>query len=384
MFNRRPILIIGSLLAGFLIGTQWGFPGAWGEQGDSRRTQAFSQAVAGWHLLQTGDYRRAERAFTQAMTLVPDEPSFYVGLGVSQLRLAKEEQAALMFERAIQLDPHSTKAHELLGDLHARKDGWAAAVEHYGIAVRQDPNDVSIQERLLSAKRSYAAQADLDVLYTAHFAVKFQGTTDRQLARDVADHLERIFLGIGRELGYFPAKPIAVVLYPGQRFQEATLSPHWARGLFDGTLRLSVDGLRRNPVEVVTSLRHEYTHALVHELADGHAPAWLSEGLAQFFEGGQGAGQGQASIGSPDEVMPLHLLHGSFVGLPRRAAQQAYADSYSAVQALIARHGLSRIRDLLETLATQQDFARAFEGVLHERYRDFEVAWMGAQTGRRF
>ena len=55
MFNRRPILIIGSLLAGFLIGNQWGFPGAWGEQGDSRRTQAFSQAVAGWHLLQTGD-----------------------------------------------------------------------------------------------------------------------------------------------------------------------------------------------------------------------------------------------------------------------------------------------------------------------------------------
>ena len=203
MFHRRRILIIGSLLAGLLIGNPWGVPGAWGERGDSRRTQAFSQAVAGWHLLQTGDYRSAERAFTQAMTLVPDEPSFYVGLGVSQLRLAKEDQAALMFERAIQLDPHSTKAHELLGDLNARKDGWAAAIEHYGIAMQQDPNDVSIQERLLSAKRSYAAEADLDVLYTAHFVVKFQGTTDRQLARDVADHLERIFLGIGRELGEY-------------------------------------------------------------------------------------------------------------------------------------------------------------------------------------
>jgi len=384
VFHRKPIVILGSLLAGLLLGNQWGFPDAWGEQRPSRRDQAYSQAVAGWHLLQTGDYRRAEHAFTQAMASVPDEPSFYVGLGISQLRLAKEDQAAMMFERAIQIDPHSTKAHEFLGDLHARKDGWAAAIEHYGIALRQDPNDVSIQERLLSAKRSYAAEADLDVLYSAHFVVKFQGTTDRQLARDVADHLEQIFLGIGRELGHFPAKPIAVVLYPGRRFQEATLSPHWARGLFDGTLRLSVDGLRRKPVEVVTSLRHEYTHALVHELSDGRAPAWLSEGLAQFFEGGPGAGEGQASIGSPDEVMPLHLLHGSFVGLPRRAARQAYADSFAATQTLIARHGLSRIRDLLETLATQQDFARAFESVLHERYRDFEAAWMGAQTGRRF
>jgi len=73
-----------------------------------------------------------------------------------------------------------------------------------------------------------------------------------------------------------------------------------------------------------------------------------------------------------------------FVGLPRRAAQQAYAGSYTATLALIGRHGISRVRDLLEALTGHRDFARAFESVLHERYRDFEATRMGAQTGRRF
>src|SRR5574341_832290 len=176
VLHRRPLLIAGILVTSLLLGDQGTPPVAWAEQADTR-AQAFTQAVAGWHLLQTGDYRGAERAFSQAVAVVPEEPSFYVGLGVSRLRLSKEEQAALMLERAIRLDPQATMAHDLLGDVNARSGEWAAAIQHYGIAVRQDPNDVSLQERLLNAQRSHVAEVGFDSLHTAHFTVKFQGPT---------------------------------------------------------------------------------------------------------------------------------------------------------------------------------------------------------------
>lgn len=347
------------------------------------RDQARLRAVTGWRLFERGDYRGAERAFSQAVTLAPDEPTFYVGLGASEMRLSKEEQAALALERAIRLDPLSTMAHELLGDLYARRGAWAAAGEHYGIAVRLDPNDVALQARLRTSQRSHAAEAGFDSLHTAHFTVKFQGETDRGLAREVADRLEGIYGDLGLEWGYFPDGPIAVVLHPPGRLQAATLGPAWAAGLFDGTLRLSGETLRRGSVEAQASLRHEYTHALVHGLAGGRAPAWLSEGLAQHFEQRSGAGRAPVAAG-PDHDLPLYFLQDSFAGLPRRAARQAYAGSRAAVQTLIDRHGFPRVRELVRALAGRPDFARVFESVLHERFSDFETEWMSARSKERF
>jgi len=39
--------------------------------------------------------------------------------------------------------------------------------------------------------------------------------------------------------------------------------------------------------QVITDLRHEYTHGLLHA-AVGHVPLWLDEGLAEYFEIGSG------------------------------------------------------------------------------------------------
>jgi hypothetical protein len=229
-----------------------------------------------------------------------------------------------------------------------------------------------------------AAEAGFDSLHTAHFSIKFQGGTDRELALLVADRLEGIYGDIGVELGYFPAKLIAAVLYPPGRFRAAIPGAPWVAGFFDGTLRLSGDVLRRSRAEALTSLRHEYTHALVHELAGGHAPAWLSEGLAQYLEQRRVADRPPGAAVGPDRLLPLYFLQGGFAGLPRQAARNAYASSRTATLALIERHGIARVRDILEALAGQPDLARAFESVLHERYSEFEAGWMSPPSEGRF
>ena len=351
---------------------------------DDIRAQGYSEAAAGWRLLKTGDTSGAALAFSRALNLIPGEPSFYVGLGTAYVRLRKEEEAEPLFRRAIELDPNATKAHALLGDLSARKDEWQEAIEHYRIAVRLDPNDVSLESRFRTARQHHGAEAGFDRLYTAHFVVKFNARIDRAPAREAADRLELAYRDIGQRFGYFPAKSTVAVLYPNRRFQESAMGPEWAGGLFDGILRMPADNLRHGRAEAERSLRHEYTHALVHELAGGNAPAWLSEGLAQVFEGRTVPAANGFIAGDPDTLNRLQLLHGSFADLTRETAEQAYVDSQSATHALIVRHGMPGVRALLAALADQPDFDRTFERVLHERYRDFEAAWMDTHGERRF
>jgi tetratricopeptide (TPR) repeat protein len=353
-----------------------------GEQGGPA-AEAFAQAASGRRLVQREDYQRAEQAFAKAMALLPNEPTFPVERGLAFMRLSKEEQAVEMFERAIQLEPGSTGTHVLLADLRARRGDWSEAIRHYETAVRQDPSSVRLEEKLRSARVEYRAEHDLDHLYTTHVVVKFLGTTDGALAHEASEYLEDVVATIGQEFGYVPVHPVTVVLYPGRRFQEVTGNPSWAHALFDGTIRLSAEKLKGNMKTMRASLRHEYGHALVQDLSGGRAPSWLSEGLAQYWEGGPMIQQAASPARDPGATMPLHALHGSFTGFSLAVARQAYADSYAATTALIARYGLGRVRELLASLSADVEFARAFERVFHERYPDFEATWMRTPNGGR-
>jgi hypothetical protein len=80
------------------------------------------------------------------------------------------------------------------------------------------------------------------------------------------------------------------------------------------------------------------------------------------------------------ERPPLAALHRSFLELSPSDASLAYAESYAATRALVARHGLAPVRRLLVSLSVVPDFAEAFESTFHERYSDFDAAW--ATTAR--
>ncbi|MFQ5993137.1 MAG: tetratricopeptide repeat protein [Nitrospiraceae bacterium] len=347
------------------------------------RRAAFAQAENGWQLIQDGEYQEAEGAFTQATMVVADEASFFLGLGLSQHLLARNHLAANALERAVELDPSVREAHTLLGNVYEDRGELALAIRHYEHALKQDPNDVGLQARLQGAKRESRANAGYDRLFSAHFVVTFPGPAQRRAARRVADQLDLVYKEIGRRLEYFPDAAITVVLSHERQFREVTASPEWARGLFDGKIRLSIDGVSGKTSETRSTLRHEYTHAVVHRLSSGRAPTWLDEGLAMYFEGRAANRRRDVLVQHIQERMPLTSLHGSFLGLPPRAAAEAYLESYGATRELIRRHGLRRVRQLLEALRKTPDFSAAFEMVLQERYSDFDTGWIEPEsTGR--
>lgn len=340
--------------------------------------RAASLVQAGWSLIRGGDYHRAVQAFSEASALAPTEVSPLIGLGVSLHLLARDEPAAAAFRKALTLDPGEAQAHKFLGDIYDQRGEAEAALHHYELAARLDPNDAGIEGRVRVARRAVEAEGELDRLFSAHFTVKFHRSTDRAVAEAVADRLEGICQTVGRQWSYFPTSPVIVILYPRGQFQGAASGPDWAQGLFDGRIHLPVERVAGDPASVDAALRHEYMHVIVHRLSGGRAPAWLHEGLALYVERGAEAdgtwGREIRLIRGGDRP-PLAALHRSFLELPADDAAVAYAVSYGAARALLERHGAGRVRRLLETLSLTPDFAEAFESVFHERYSDFDVTW---------
>ncbi|WP_447972746.1 tetratricopeptide repeat protein [Nitrospira sp. Kam-Ns4a] len=346
-------------------------------KGGPARTTAEPNRSSGsaWLAFQAGDVQRALEEFQAVTEHRPGDPMAWLGLAVTQHRLSRDDQAIASLERAIALKDGLTPGHKLLGELLSGRGDAAAAVGHLETARRQDPNDVEIQEQLAAARHMRALAAATDRLYSAHFVVHYQGPPDRRAAGSVVDRLEALYHRVGRRLGYFPTERIAVFLYPERRFRELIAGPVWAQGVFDGRIHLPVDVGAASPD---STLAHEYTHALVHRLSGGRAPAWLDEGLALLMEG---AGGGRAVLArSPEELMSLTVLHGSLLDLPPRSARVAYAESVEATRCLIARYGLDRVRRLLETLPAAPAFGAAFEQVFGERYAEFDATWLAAMS----
>ena len=336
---------------------------------------------AGWAFIRSGDYNGAIHAFNKAKAASSNDPRLFLGLGLSHYRLSHYDSAIVHLKRALHLDAALEQAHTLLGDLAFMRDHLDDAARHYESASTLNPNDVSIQDGLFRVRRAQRLEGGFARIVTPHFIVKCD-VAHRSSLKGLADRLETLARRIGRQLPSRSGEAIIVILYPDRRFQEFTGSPSWAGGLFDGKIHLTARRVLLASPQADAALAHEYAHALVHRLADGHAPTWLDEGLALYLEG-RALSWSETIIDRPDtELTPLHALHGSFLSLSPREATLAYAESLSATGDLIHRYGWPRIRYLLETLIESDDFSAAFETALKEPYHMFEAAWATAQRHR--
>lgn len=126
------------------------------------------------------------------------------------------------------------------------------------------------------------------------------------------------------------------------------------------------------------TIRHETAHFAVYELSYGSCPAWMDEGLAQFFEGTNSHQQllderaGENLNITPHRLANLTLreLHDNLTLLEPERIPDAYAYSKLAVQSLINRYGMGAISQYLLGLRTRepsQNFFLSF-GLTEEQF----------------
>jgi tetratricopeptide (TPR) repeat protein len=343
------------------------------------RTQGQSAALsqAGWEAIRTGKLAEATRLFNEAIDLRPPDGAMadlVLGAGLAAYLQGQQSQARSSLTDALRLQPKLTAASLLLGEIAYRAGDVDQAIAVYEAALVFAPDHAQLQSRLESWRKEAALHGNFQHALNSHFTVLFEGPPEQALAGRALDFLEAAYWRIGTALLAYPSESITVILYTDEQFRDITRSPSWAGGVYDGKIRVPMRGALNDPRELERVLSHEFTHALVRNLAPRGAPTWLDEGLAVVFESGE-KGRAEEIVLKAPSLIPLTQLHKGFMKLPPEQVPLAYAESAIAVRMLLERSGPLMLATLLKDLATGREFAEAFEQRFLLSYGDFQSAW---------
>ncbi|HTO71901.1 MAG TPA: hypothetical protein VMR31_18710 [Myxococcota bacterium] len=213
------------------------------------------------------------------------------------------------------------------------------------------------------------------VLFESLGFARYSGADgSRAFERAVLAALEDAHAQVRDGLRVEPRTKVHVYVYAPDAFDAdfASRFGFRAAGFWDGSMH--VRGGQAFTPQLVATLHHEYVHAALETAAPRDLwPAWLNEGLAQYFE--------RLSLGvdhltasedarlrtavADGSWIPLVDLSGpSFARLAQAPAELAYLESYAAVEMMFRRAGRERVQNVVREMARTRSLDRALDGGL--------------------
>jgi hypothetical protein len=199
-----------------------------------------------------------------------------------------------------------------------------------------------------------------------HFTIAYEGQRQEDIGRELLHILERAYNDVGYELGAYPAYEVQVIFYSDADFQRAVGAPQtWVGGayyhLLDGKIRFALRGMSPGDPRLVSDLYHEYTHALIYAVTRGNnPPRWVHEGLAVHMERRRAPEFRQEAI---------RLAR---AGRIPTLDQSPYTHGSPAVEHLIERYGMGRVRHMLQRMGEGVPFAQAFQEAFQRDLATFQ------------
>lgn len=250
---------------------------------------------------------------------------------------------------------------------------------------------------------AWAAGADgrFDDRRSHHFLLREDVAIDQRTGphganrfqRELLEVLEAGYDQLDDALGLRPRRRIEVEVYDPALFDArfAALFPFPAAGFYGGVIRVRGD-VKMTP-QLTSTLHHELLHAALDAAAPAvEVPAWLNEGLAEWFAarvaGRPALDRGRraflATAARRDALLPLDALsQPSLVALAPGEAPLAYVQATALVDTIARRGGERALRKVLEYFFRNGDLDRALErtiGLDVDGLADETAASLGAGT----
>ncbi|HTU32189.1 MAG TPA: tetratricopeptide repeat protein [Candidatus Acidoferrum sp.] len=338
---------------------------------------AAAHYVAAQFLIAQGNIDSAIDQYRQALVFAPDNVALLLNLASLELRQSQFEAALEPLEHARDISP----ASGLQAVIIAKLMGWAyygsnqpdEAIKEWKLSEQLRP-DPEVEQALAKAQKDQTEEADYRDGNSEHFTLKYYGGAAPELAPEILRTLEDEFNDIQSQLDYTPTNQISVILYTQQAFEDITRAPGWVDALYDGRLRIPVQGLSSVTPELAHVLKHELTHAFITQKSDGRAPVWLQEGVAQWMEGKRSTDDASALVDAAEQgtVPNLKSLEGSWMSLSGDSASMAYAWSLAVVESIMQNGGTTDVSRLIEKTATAVTPEDAVREALHCDYNDLQ------------
>lgn len=287
----------------------------------------------------------------------------------------KLDAALEQAKEAVRQDPKHVDAQFLLGELYYLRQDLAKAEESWERALKLAPQRKDVAERLERVRAERKVEKDLARSDTAPFVVRFaesQSPVDLGELRQILRDTHRL---VGQQMGYFPGHSITVILYPEKDFQQVKGVSHHVGGLYDGKIRLPLRSGDPAGAELKRVLWHEYTHAVIQDLALGKCPLWLNEGIATLQESRvREPDLSEARAAFQAEKLPAWpaLWEQPYEGA---SLQLNYQVSYLIAQYLVKRWSWKELRGLLERLGQGYPVGDALRAQYKEEPAAIEKEW---------
>ena len=312
---------------------------------------------AAWKALHDGYSDKAASLFAEALTLRPNEPVLLMGAGAAAHERGNQKEAIARLSRALELNPRLHAASKMLGRIAFDEGDVDLAIRTYEKALKLAPDDAELVNGLQVLRKDADVHSSFTEERYDRLRVMFEGRAEESLANQATKVFNSQFFRIGDKLGEYPTHTIVAVLYTEKQFRDVTRAPNWAGGQYDGRIRIPVAGAAQNPVLFERVFTHELTHAVIAGIVPRGMPAWLNEGLAQYFDGSDPTAA-RRRLRAIRGSIPLQNLEHSFGYLGAAEAQVAYDEALLAVNVMADRPGFGWTR-LLHRLADGQSFTDA-------------------------
>jgi Flp pilus assembly protein TadD len=320
----------------------------------------------------------------RASNAAPQEPRLLVAQSLALMHRHDYRQARDLLLRAASLAPNSVEVLKFLGFVEYSSDRVEDAVRTWKKAQRLAP-DPEIQRFLERAERETAAEERFKEANSTHFTLRFEGQqVSAGFGREILETLEAVHRELAAELQSAPRETILVILYTGQAFYDVTQAPSWTGALFDGKIRVPVEGLSSMTAELRRVLKHEMVHSFIRARTLGRCPAWLNEGLAQALEGRSSAGFAArlAEMMKSGRAPSLAALNEPFMKLEPELVPVAYGLSLAAVEMLRGRYGMGDLARVLDHLASGAGADAALRAALRTSLGEVESELLQALPRR--
>jgi Tfp pilus assembly protein PilF len=344
------------------------------EQAGDAPSAAAGYFIAGKHEFDHGNVATARTDFEAALRYDSENPTILNYYAALLVRTGNAAEALPYAERAVRAAPGSPDSLTVLGYVQFAADRTAEAVRTWKHSLELRP-DAMVQGYLEKAQRDAAAEADYAQRESSHFTLKYEGKqTSEALRGQLVRTLESEYDDLVRELGIALRSSIPVVLYTEQSFFDVTQAPSWSGAVYDGKLRIPINGLSSVTPELARVLKHELAHSFISQLSGGRCPQWLNEGIAQTIEPKQlSHGRLLAELFRTQREIPLNALEGSFMQFSGAQATLAYEESLAAVEYIADTYGMSDLPRILERLAQGSSTEAALRSTIHSDYGQLEL-----------
>ncbi len=333
------------------------------DSGLARESLAGLHTFLGNKAALVGNYKEAESRYRAALDQSPHMMAARLNLASVLITVDQHGAAEGLLVSVLADSPEDPRAFELLGELSFQIGRLDEAIERWEKAMSIQET-ARLTERLQKARRLRGAEEGFSQADGAHFALRYDGDeASPELARDVLRYLEEAYGTLSSRLAHYPDAVIQVILYPTRSFHEATQSPDWVGGLFDGQVRIPVRGLSHLTPQARRVLVHELAHSFLASKTRGNVPRWIQEGFAQVLEGRTSASH-QAAL--------AEAVRSRNGGVDQ---EFNYPKALSQVEFLLGTWSQFHLNEVLDHLGRGDDIDAALGAAMGQSYEEFLEAW---------